>query len=138
MASIELTWLLDVDNGDENQQDLLAAYYREVANGPMTDYRRILQSGHKQGQNYYVHVLDGIGIFHKLRTAGIVEINDLEEQILFAAYTIHDINKNPLYGGRDIKLRLQFSAPVAFNAMWAEAAGSIILKFDTKSHHVLD
>lgn len=104
MASIELSWLLDVDNEDESQQDLLAAYYREVANGPMTDYRRILQSGHKQGQNYYVHVLDGIGIFHKLRTAGIVEISDLEEQLLFATYTIHDLNKNPLYGGRDVKL----------------------------------
>src|SRR5439155_2687226 len=104
MSSVKLTWLLDINHEDESQQDLLAAYYLEVANGPMTDYRRILQSGHKQGQNYYVHVLDGIGIFHKLRTAGIVEINDLEEQILFAAYTIHDINKNPLYGGRDIKL----------------------------------
>ena len=104
MASVELTWLLDIDNEDKSQQDLLAAYFHEVANGPMTDYRRILQSGHKQGQNYYVHVLDGIGIFHKLRTAGIVEINDLEEQLLFAAYTIHDINKNPLYGGRDVKL----------------------------------
>lgn len=104
MASIELTWLLDIDNEDESQQDLLASYFREVANGPMTDYRRILQSGHKQGQNYYVHVLDGIGIFHKLRIAKIVEISDLEERLLFAAYTIHDITKNPLYGGRDVKL----------------------------------
>src|SRR5258708_8578344 len=104
MSSIELTWLLDVEDEDRGQQNLLAAYYREVANGPMTDYRRILQSGNKQGQNYYVHVLDGIGIFHKLRTAEIVEINDLEESLLFAAYTIHDMNKIPPYGSRGVKL----------------------------------
>ena len=93
MASLELTWLLDVDNEDESHQDWLAAYYREVANGPMKDYRRILQGGSKQGQNYFTHVLDGIGIFHKLRVARIVEINDLEEYLLFSAYTIHDMNK---------------------------------------------
>jgi len=104
MASLELTWLLDVDNEDESHQDLLAAYYREVANGPMKDYRRILQGGSKQGQNYFTHVLDGIGIFHKLRVARIVEINDLEEYLLFSAYTIHDMNKIPPYGGRDVKL----------------------------------
>src|SRR5690348_249353 len=104
MTSIELTWLIDIEKEDKDQPNLLAAYYREIANGPMTDYRRVIQGGNKQGQNYYIHVLDGIGIFHKLRSAGVVEINDLEEQLLFAAYTIHDINKIQPYGGRDVKL----------------------------------
>ena len=104
MSDIELTWLLDIEDEDEGQQNLLAAYYREVANGPMKDYRRILQGGNKQGQTYFMHVLDGIGIFHKLRAVGVVEINDLEEQLLFAAFTIHDMNKIPPYGGRDVKL----------------------------------
>lgn len=104
MSNIELTWLLDIEDEDEGEQNLLAAYYREVANGPMKDYRRILQGGSKQGQNYFMHVLDGIGIFHKLRAAGIVGISDLEEQLLFAAFTIHDMNKIPPYGGRDVKL----------------------------------
>lgn len=103
MSGIELTWLLDADD-EEGQQNLLAKYYREVANGPMTNYRHILQSGNKQGQNYYVHVLDGLGIFHKLRTAEVVEINDLEEYLLFASYTIHDMNKIPPYGSREVKL----------------------------------
>src|SRR6266571_7286885 len=104
MTDIELTWLGTSGEEDEDQPDLLAEYYREVASGPMTSYRRIIQGGNKQGQNYYAHVLDGIAVLHKLRTAGVVEMNDIEEQLLFAAYTIHDINKIPPYGGREIKL----------------------------------
>src|SRR5260370_18106999 len=70
----------------------------------MPEYRRMLAGGNKQGQKHYVHVVDGIGIFDKLRTAEIVEINDLEESLLFAAYTIHDMNKIPPYGSRGVKL----------------------------------
>ena len=102
MSEIELAWLVDIEEAE--QVGLLAAYYQEVANGPMTDYRRIVQGGNKQGQNYYTHILDGINTFHKLRLAGVAEINDLEEQVLFGAFTIHDINKIPPYGGRDVKL----------------------------------
>src|SRR2546421_7592795 len=106
MAStkIELTWV-DNDSEEDNEElDLLARYFREIASGPMTSYRRIIQGGNKQGQNYYAHVLDGITVLHKLRTAEVVEISELEEKLLFAAFTIHDINKMPPYGGRDVKL----------------------------------
>ncbi len=105
MPDIELTWLLnDAEEEDQGADDLLAVYYNTVANGPMKEYRGIIQGGHKQGQNYYVHVLDGINVFRKLRTAQVVEMNDLEEELLFAAYTIHDMNKIPPYGGRDVAL----------------------------------
>ena len=104
MSDFDLTWLISNSEESQDQLDLLANYYKEVANGPMADYRRIIQGGNKQGQNYFVHVLDGINILHKLRMASIVEMNDLEEQLLFTAYTIHDINKIPPYGGRDIAL----------------------------------
>ena len=99
----ELTWFLD-EEPDEKQINWLANYYKNVASGPMKEYRWIIQGGNKQGQNYYVHVLDGINIFHKLRAAHIIDINDLEEQLLFSAYTIHDLNKIPPYGGRDVTL----------------------------------
>ncbi len=97
MASteLELKWLM----GDDGEADtaaprnLLAEYYREIAAGPMMAYRQISQWGNKQGQSYYVHALDGIAVIHKLREAGVVEMTDLEEQLLFAAFTIHDINK---------------------------------------------
>ncbi len=104
MSDFDLTWLLSDSGESQDQLDLLANYYKEVANGPMADYRRIIQGGNKQGQNYFVHVLDGINVLHKLRMAGIVEMDDLEEQLLFTAYTIHDINKIPPYGGRDVAL----------------------------------
>lgn len=102
--NIELTWLLNDQGEEQEQSDLLAAYYRDVASGPMKNYRWIIQGGNKQGQNYYVHVLDGINIFHKLRTANIIEMTDLEEQLLFTAYTPHDLNKIPPYGGRNVTL----------------------------------
>ncbi|MFL6546690.1 MAG: hypothetical protein ACJ8LM_16130, partial [Candidatus Udaeobacter sp.] len=101
MPDRELTWLTGSDEEDQEASDLLAAYYREVAKGPMTTYRYIKQSGKKQGQNYYIHALNGINMIHKLRSAGVIEMSDLEEQLLFAAYTIHDINKIPPYGGRE-------------------------------------
>src|SRR6266702_1574305 len=106
MASpkIELTWI-DTDSEEDGEKpNLLAKYLREIATGPMTSYRRIIQGGNKQGQNYYAHVLDGITVLHKLRASNMVEISELEEQLLSAAYTIHDINKIPPYGGRDVKL----------------------------------
>lgn len=104
MPDIELTWLLNDQEEDQGPDDLLTAYYKCVANGPMKDYRWIIQGGNKQGQNYYVHVLDGINVLHKLRVASVIEVNDLEEELLFAAYTIHDMNKIPLYGGRGVTL----------------------------------
>ncbi|HEX3639986.1 MAG TPA: hypothetical protein VHV10_01715, partial [Ktedonobacteraceae bacterium] len=104
MSGFDLAWLLSDSEENQDQLDLLANYYKEVANGPMADYRRIIQGGNKQGQNYFVHVLDGINVLHKLRMAGVIEMNDLEEQLLFAAYTIHDINKIPPYGGRNVAL----------------------------------
>jgi len=104
MPDIELTWLLNDDEEDQGPDDLLATYYNGVANGSMKDYRQIIQGGNKQGQNYYVHVLDGINVLHKLRAAQVVELNDLEEELLFTAYTIHDMNKIPPYGGRDVAL----------------------------------
>src|SRR5947207_14966964 len=104
MSGIELTWVLNDADESQDQLDLLATYYKQVDNGPMKDYRWIIQGGNKQGQNYYIHVLDGINVFHKLRVANVVEINDLEERLLFTAYTVHDINKIPRYGGRQVKL----------------------------------
>lgn len=100
MPNIELTWLLNDQEEEQEPEDLLATYYKNVANGPMKDYRQIIQGGNKQGQNYYVHILDGINVLHKLRVGQVVEVNDLEEKLLFTAYTIHDMNKIPPYGGR--------------------------------------
>ncbi len=102
-SDLKLTWLLDDDQQDPHGTNLLAIYFREIANGPLTDYRSIIQTGQKQGQNYYTHVLDGISALHKLRTAGVIVMDDIEEMLLFAADTIHDLNKIPPYGGRDVK-----------------------------------
>jgi len=90
-------------NDDDDAGLLLADYFRKIAAGPMTSYRRISQYGAKQGQSYYAHALDGVLIIHKLRAAGVVKMNDIEEQLLLAAYTVHDINKIEPYAKPDDK-----------------------------------
>ncbi|MGI8588304.1 MAG: type I-D CRISPR-associated protein Cas10d/Csc3 [Chloroflexia bacterium] len=105
-GKIDLAFLGLGDEDDEDDAgDLLAFYYSTVASGPMTSYRRIRQSGKHQGQSYYMHVLDGVNVLHKLRVSGILELTDLEERLLFAAYTIHDINKIELYNARDSRAK---------------------------------
>ncbi len=96
--------LNEFGDGLQAENDLFQAYFKTVLNGPMADYRLIRQSGGKGGQSYFAHVLDGVSTIHTLRTSGVLTLDDLEEKLVFAAYTIHDINKLPWYsGGRDSK-----------------------------------
>jgi CRISPR-associated protein Csc3 len=94
-----------ISDEDSDPDDLLGWYLRTVARGPMTSYRYIHQSGKHQGQSYYAHVLDGIGVLHKLQEAGILNLTSAEEQLLFVAYTIHDLNKIELYNPRESRTR---------------------------------
>ncbi len=97
-----LQWMIDdIEEDQELPPDLLHKYFSEIVNGPMSEYRWIIQGGKKQGQSYFVHVLDGITVLHTLRISHVIEMNDLEEILLFCAYTIHDINKMPRYSDRD-------------------------------------
>ena len=106
----ELLWAGLEDEGEEAApSNLLARYYETVANGPMSSYRRIAQSGGKQGQSYYAHVLDGVNVLHKLFAAGVIQVKSaeqgrLEEHLLLAAFTVHDINKIEEYNNRDSRV----------------------------------
>src|SRR3954471_9218558 len=79
-----LTLLNDTD-------PVIEAYFEHVVNGGLTRYREIRQTGAKEGQTLYTHVLDGVLVLEKLRHA--VALTDLETRLLFAAYSVHDINK---------------------------------------------
>lgn len=101
---IDLSFL-GLGDEEEDAGNVLADYYLTVAKGPMTAYRRIHQSGHHQGQSYYAHVIDGVGVIHKLRAAGILDLDDTEERVMLAAYTIHDINKLPWHNPRESRTK---------------------------------
>jgi CRISPR-associated protein Csc3 len=70
---------------------VIAGYFEHVVNGGLGRYREIRQTGAKEGQTLYTHVLDGVLVLEKLRH--VLELSDLEACLLFAAYTVHDINK---------------------------------------------
>ncbi|MFO7917326.1 MAG: type I-D CRISPR-associated protein Cas10d/Csc3, partial [Anaerolineae bacterium] len=56
-------------------------------------YKGIVQYGAKAGQTLYSHVLNGVFLLAQLQQP--LELEERELQVLFAAYTIHDLNKLP-------------------------------------------
>ena len=70
-------------------------YLRYVAEAGLDRYRAIVQTGGKDGQSLATHVLDGVFVLDRL--GALLGIDDLELRCLFAAYTVHDLNKVPPY-----------------------------------------
>ena len=71
--------------------DILGDYIREIANGGLARYRRIVQWGNKGGQPLYAHVIDLVFTFARL--ADLLELPDSEQRIMMLALSAHDINK---------------------------------------------
>lgn len=71
--------------------DIFRTYVAEVANGRLREYQKIIQWGAKAGQSLYLHVLNGICVLERLRP--ILNLDDIEVQVLFSAFSVHDLNK---------------------------------------------
>ena len=71
--------------------DLFRTYIKEVANRKLREYQEIIQWGAKAGQSLYLHILNGICVLERLRP--ILDLDDLEVQVLFSAFSVHDLNK---------------------------------------------
>jgi len=84
---------------------VIDSYFDVFANGSMLHYKEIVQWGDKKGgQTYYQHALNGVMVLERLRDPLLgLELTDPEVRCLFAAYTIHDINKIPPYSARGRK-----------------------------------
>ena len=76
---------------DPDADDLFRAYVEEIANGKLRKYQEIIQYGAKAGQSLYLHILNGIFILQRLRP--ILNLDDIEVQVLFSAFSVHDLNK---------------------------------------------
>jgi len=73
------------------EPSVLKDYLEGVANLGLTRYKGIFQWGKKQGESLYVHILNGIFVLDSLRVP--LRLTDTETRVLYAAFTVHDINK---------------------------------------------
>ena len=71
--------------------DLFSVYIEKIANGKLRAYQEIIQYGAKAGESLYLHILNGICVLERLRP--ILNLDDIEVQVLFSAFSIHDLNK---------------------------------------------
>ncbi len=71
--------------------DLFRSYVEEIVNGKLREYQNIIQRGAKAGQSLYLHILNGVCILERLRS--ILNLEDIEVQVLFSAFSVHDLNK---------------------------------------------
>ena len=76
---------------DSDADDLFRTYIEEIVNGKLRKYQEIIQYGAKEGQSLYLHILNGICVLERLRP--ILDLTDLEIQVLFSAFSVHDLNK---------------------------------------------
>ena len=84
--------------------DLFRTYIEEVANRKLREYQEIIQWGAKAGQSLYLHILNGICVLERLRP--ILDLDDLEVQVLFSAYSIHDLNKLSQFRTKSVRLTI--------------------------------
>lgn len=84
------TFIFSLDFGSDTD-DLFRTYVEEIVNGKLSEFQEIIQWGAKEGQSLYLHILNGICVLERLRP--ILDIEDIEVQVLFSAFSVHDLNK---------------------------------------------
>jgi len=76
---------------DSEADDLFQTYVEEIANKKLREYQAIIQYGAKAGESLYLHVVNGIFVLERLRP--ILHLDDIEVQLLFSSFSVHDLNK---------------------------------------------
>ena len=84
------TFIFSIGFGSD-ADNIFRTYVEEIVNGKLREYQEIIQWGAKEGQSLYLHILNGICVLERLRP--ILDLDELEVQVLFSAYSIHDLNK---------------------------------------------
>lgn len=78
-----------------DEDAVIANYIEYVANDGLLPYKATIHysesAGGKAGESLYSHILNGIFVLDALRR--LLKLTDIETQVLFTAFTIHDINK---------------------------------------------
>ncbi len=77
--------------GYDDPASLIGSYTAHVANGGLSRYKTIFQTGKKAGEPVYVHFLNGVFTAERLRP--LLGLSDTEAKVLYCAFSVHDINK---------------------------------------------
>ncbi len=75
----------------KQEHSVFGDYLDQVVNRALLPYKGIFQYGAKKGESLYTHVVNGIFVMETLRP--LLRLDDDEVQVLFTAFTVHDINK---------------------------------------------
>jgi CRISPR-associated protein Csc3 len=110
-----LMFKFGIDTGADDQ--LFRSYVKEIVNGKLRAYQEIIQTGAKAGESLYLHILNGIFVLERLRP--ILDLDDVEVQILFAAYSVHDINKLPRFQSAKLSFN-ELATPESISQALAE------------------
>ena len=84
----ELLFSLGIYSEADN---LFQTYVDKILNKKLRGYQGIIQYGAKAGESLYLHITNGIFVLERLRP--ILDLSDLEIQLLFSAFSVHDLNK---------------------------------------------
>ena len=76
---------------DSEMGDLFQNYMDKIANRKLRAYQEIIQYGAKAGESLYLHILNGICVLERLHP--ILNLDNIEVQVLFTAFSVHDLNK---------------------------------------------
>ena len=74
-----------------DEKSLIQEYIDTIANKGLTSYKNIIQTGGKEGESLYTHVLNGIFVFERLRP--LLSISETEAKVIMTVYSVHDLNK---------------------------------------------
>jgi CRISPR-associated protein Csc3 len=79
------------------KRSLIQDYIEKIANKGLTRYKTIIQTGKKQGESLYTHILDGIFVFERLRP--LLGVAEIEAKVIMTVYSVHDLNKVERFAG---------------------------------------
>ena len=74
-----------------DEKSLIQEYIEKIANKGLTRYKSIIQTGKKEGESLYTHVLNGIFVFERLRP--VLSVSEIEAKVVMTVYSVHDLNK---------------------------------------------
>lgn len=137
----ELLLSLVIDTGADN---LLRTYVREIANRKLRAYQEIIQYGAKEGESLYLHILNGVFVLERLRP--LLGLDDLEVQLLFSAFSVHDLNKlnefqgvkrsfNSLANAKNVSTALEHLEMERFFPEWQDYLKDIEVLVRAHSRH---
>ena len=142
------TFVFSLDFGSETD-DLFKSYVEEIVNGKLREYQEVIQWGAKEGQSLYLHILNGICVLERLRQ--ILNLEDLEVQVLFSAFSVHDLNKlrqfqnekrsfNSLANAKDVSTALTNLEIERFFPEWQDYLKDIevLVRAHSRYHHTYD